>query len=413
MDEPPLATDVRARRAVALMGIAGLVLVVVAAAYLGVGARPRPPRPAGPPPELASLDWLPDGAGWVVLRDRASGRSVLFHTLDGGRHWERQFATVTAFVTVRFVDSRLGILTEQDTGNSNATVLRTVDGGDHWSPIPEPTETDRQPTLADFVDPDHGWLLVSADREPIARDVDILRTEDGGLDWSRVVRVDADHPAAGGLDEAPRKTALWFQTDRDGWLGAVALDGSVVLYVTHDAGVTWRRSNLPAPPGGWNAGDALLLSRPRVSPDGRGAFVVTDLNRLDAILRHQLPVAAVPPPVLVYVSGDGGDTWAAPQPAPTGVDPRMAGSGFVDGESGWLGGGSALWLTTDSGRTWTRQPSLPGGHSLAYLAPVDGSVAAAQVVTGSSTVSGDLPWRLVLTEDSGRTWRPVAAPALA
>ncbi|HKF76895.1 MAG TPA: hypothetical protein VKF59_12185 [Candidatus Dormibacteraeota bacterium] len=413
MDEPPLASRGRARRAVALMGIAALALAVAAAAYLGVGARPRPARPPGPPPELASLDWLPDGGGWVVLRDRASGRSVLFHTADAGRHWERQFATVTALVTVRFIDSQRGILTERDTGNSNATVLRTDDGGDHWAPIPLPMETDRQPTLADFVDPDHGWLLVSADREPIARDVDILQTEDGGLDWSRLVRVDRDHPAGGGLDEAPTKTSLWFQTDRDGWLGAVAPDGSVVLYVTHDGGVAWRRSILPAPPGGWNAGDALLLSRPRISPDGRGAFVVTDLNRLDATLGRPPPAVPIPPPVLVYVSGDGGDTWADPRPAPAGVDPRTAGSGFVNGETGWLGAGSTLWLTTDSGRTWSRQPDLPGGHPMAYLAPADGSVAAVQVVTGTSTVFGDFPWRLMLTEDGGRTWRPVAAPALS
>ena len=109
----------------------------------------------------------------------------------------------------------------------------------------------------------------------------------------------------------------------------------------------------------------------------------------------------------------GVQTCALPISAPAGADPRLGGFPFVDGSTGWLGGGGAVWLTADSGRTWSRQGSLRPGWTFAAIVPIDGSTAVAQAATGAPSVLGTFPWRLLLTEDAGRSWREITAPTLS
>src|SRR5690349_12869484 len=88
MDEAGLSG--RAPRALALMAVAVVALVAAAGIYLHSTAR----APAAPPATtVSSLYWLSARVGWVVVVD-GQQRSVLYHTVDGGRHWTRQFATV-------------------------------------------------------------------------------------------------------------------------------------------------------------------------------------------------------------------------------------------------------------------------------------------------------------------------------
>src|SRR5215472_16327102 len=101
MDEPRVALDGRAHRALALMGLALVALAAAAGFYLHATIRSRPPAPQ---PAMTAMNWLSSDVGWVVLTD-AQTQSVLFHTVDGGRHWERQFATVDSAISVRFLDA--------------------------------------------------------------------------------------------------------------------------------------------------------------------------------------------------------------------------------------------------------------------------------------------------------------------
>jgi photosystem II stability/assembly factor-like uncharacterized protein len=394
----------RAHRALALMGAAAVVLAAVAGFYLHATA----PRP-GPPPVLTvtSLSWLSPSVGWVVLTD-GQARSVLFHTDDGGDHWERQFATVGSAITVRFLDTRHGLMTEPTPfPGSNPSLLRTDDGGDHWGPIELPFGLGSQPILSYFADLDHGWLMVRTGRSDTVEDAQIYRTENGGLDWTVVASVDPISWINRGLREEGLKRWIWFRNAQDGWIGSLEADGSASVYVTHDGGAHWRWERLPEPPGGWTPGDTLVLGTPRISDGGAGELMLVDTTRLVPPPSNRLPEPRIMAPVVVYRTTDGGDTWADPVAAPAGVDPRRSDPAFVDGTRGWLTAGGAVFGTSDSGRTWERRGRLEPGRTFATLTPVDGTVAIGQ----SATAPGS-PWTLVVTEDAGRTWRELTAPKL-
>ena len=396
----------RAHRALALMGLALVAMAAAAGFYLhATGPRPAPP----PVPSLTSLDWLSPTVGWVVLTDRQS-RSVLFHTEDGGRHWGRQFATVGSGMSVRFLDARRGLMVEPTPfPASNPTVLRSDDGGDHWAPITLPFGIGPRPTLPFFLDLDHGWLMVRTGRSDTAEDVDIYRTENGGLDWTVVATVDPISWVSHGLREEGLKRWIWFRTPLDGWVGSLEQDGSASVYVTHDGGEQWRWAPLPEPPGGWSAGDTLTLEPPRISGSGDGALMLVDTTRLVPPPSDRLPEPRAQAPVVVYRTLDGGETWRDPVAAPAGADPRRTDPAFVDGASGWLTTGGAVWVTANSGRTWDRRDRLSSGRSFAELAPVDDQVAVGQAAAGTAPGSA---WSLVVTMDAGRTWREVSAPTL-
>jgi photosystem II stability/assembly factor-like uncharacterized protein len=396
----------RAHRALALMGIAAVALAMAAGLYLHATGLKPPPQP---PPALSSLDWLSPTTGWVVLTDRQS-RSVLFRTEDGGRHWDRQFATVATGISVRFLDTRHGLLIEPPAfPGASQSLLRSDDGGDHWSPIELPFAVGTRSVTAFFLDLDHGWVVAGAGRSDSVEDAEIYRTDDGGLDWTSVASVDPISWVSHGLREQGLKQWLWFRTPRDGWLGSLEADGSASVYVTHDGGAQWRWSPLPEPPGGWSAGHALLLEPPRVATTGDGAMMLADTTQPAPPPGDQPARPRAAAAMVVYRTLDGGETWRDPVAGPAGADPRVTDPLFVDGADGWLAAGGEVWRTSDAGRTWDRRGRLPPGRLFGDLAPVDGRVALAQSSAGPASGAD---WSLVVTEDAGRTWRSLSRPQM-
>jgi hypothetical protein len=180
----------------------------------------------------------------------------LFHTTDGGRHWQRQLEGVGAQSwTVSFLDARRGVVSGTD-DHGEPALWKTADGGQHWTRGTMPCALYG---LVFFLDPDRGWCLTLNDRSagtllspvPDRQDVVLYRTVDGGGHWARLLATDAAHPVSGGLGDDGQKAWIWFRDAGSGWVGQRSPGGHAVVYATTHGGDDWTRQELPPPTDGW------------------------------------------------------------------------------------------------------------------------------------------------------------------
>ncbi len=153
--------EARARRALAAVGLAAVLVVVVGATYLkpwrALTLAPAPAAtvraaPLRPAVSVQQVHFLSATVGWVVTG--SASFSTLFRTLDGGRHWQRQQAGVASQGwTLWFFDARRGVVYAAD--RQGPVLWRTADGGQHWTGVRVPVPT--APGLVSFADPSHGW----------------------------------------------------------------------------------------------------------------------------------------------------------------------------------------------------------------------------------------------------------------
>jgi photosystem II stability/assembly factor-like uncharacterized protein len=395
----PAGGRARARRSLALIALAGLVLIGAAVLYLrpSLVKSSAPPRRAGPAtaarPFLASMTWQSAKLGWITTADSVgTGHSWLFRTADGGQHW-RQLRTETGgIMQVRFFNAQegqLSIFAEGDGLQLQPHVLLTADGGSSWRPVSLPAAVSSNQLPMEFLDPKHGWFVIGHSPGSIA--AQLYLTQDGGRHWE-------------GPREIPGDGAVWFADPQHGWLGGHNLGASAVLFTTRDAGQHWTQLSLPAPPGGWPPDAFNYVASPTVLPTGLGTLLV-----------YEEPAQAMPPPgrrKWVYLTRDGGDTWSGPISKPGG--PSMLSFGpYLRDEAGWLTSGPSAWFSSDLGGPWTAAGSLPPDWQFGIIAPVAQGTAWAQGVQGSTPdVNGTLTpsWGLFRTTDRGRHWSRVQVP---
>ncbi len=244
---------------------------------------------------LFSSCFISDQEGWV-----AADLGRTFHTIDGGKSWERQdpgnkraavsiacpdrdhlwsagqvgqiwqsanggktwqaqsSGTKRQLVDIAFANTQRG-LAVGDFG----TLLRTDDGGKTWAKIPLPQNIKLPPDVAEVVDPGDVVLSAIAFADPdhvwIAGEFGvILASSDGGLTWQS--------------QDSPVQTTLFgifFADPQHGW--AVGLENTLLR--TADGGTTWQKQEFEAPWGftltlydiavrgtyGWAVGNSGLL----------------------------------------------------------------------------------------------------------------------------------------------------------
>lgn len=251
-------------------------------------------------------------------------------------------------------------------------VLLSDDQGATWRQAPTPVQVSL--TAVQFVNERSGWAVGHLGV--------VLHSADGGKSWSKQLdgiqaaelavqaattpqeRRAADHLRADGPDKP--FLDLYFQDERSGYiLGAYNL-----LYRTNDGGKSWQpwQARLPNPKslhlyGMRAAGDALYVAGEQGSlfrsRDGGASFEALaspykgSYFGLVAARGGELVVFGLRG--TAYWSGDRGDSW---QPIDTGTQQTLsAGVALADGRLALLSQGGDVLLSSDAGRTFTRQPN--------------------------------------------------------
>jgi photosystem II stability/assembly factor-like uncharacterized protein len=353
----------------------GLAVVLLTAAAWAQTGRPallpvQSGRPAVDPMRsdemrsdaaLRDVCFVDPQRGWAV-----GDRGVIWHTEDGGQHWELQRTDLTCSLeSVWFIDPKRGWAaggySHPYTHTSSGVLLMTEDGGRTWHAGPRNV----LPAVKRirFFDARHGWAVGNASG---LFPSGIFTTDSGGRTWSPVPGAKtAGWTAADFLD--PLNGAL---AGRSGALGVVRR-GGIGAAQTPPFGLRGlARIELVPPVHGWLVGEGGLLMRTDdlgttwQSPPGRlpdGVERQFDLTAL--AVRGPRVWAAGTPGTRVLFTADAGQTWTA---FATGQQVPIYGMSFADDARGWaVGALGTILATEDGGRSWRRQRC--GGTRAALL----------------------------------------------
>lgn len=290
-----------------------------------------------------------DGAEHIVFTGVDTGwlwGPALYFTRDGGRTWTAQHVAspgsptdIVSFAAVGRGAWAIRGPTGSDVEDCPCSLEHTVDNGTDWTPITQPalrSASVAQVVATSFSD---AWVAVSipTDAQPPASTtkLEILVTHDGGAHWSETGAPPADPIPWGQLVVSIPDTLWWVQ-----WGEPATNMSSKWIYRSDDGGAHWQLvADVVLPTGG------KLQNLPGVGDNPQLTVVTQSLLFLS--MDRQTP----------YVSRDGGETWA---PAISFETSQAGAMGFVgptvfgDATHGVVADfGLGLFVTADSGRTWT------------------------------------------------------------
>ena len=274
-----------------------------------------------------------DRHGWLV-----NAPGDILHTADGGRTWELQATKMGRLRSVDFLDAKRGFA-----GTIDGVLHRTDDGGKTWTNI---SSTLPQPPRG-FCGMTHVGDQIHFVGRYYGPVTDYYFSPDGGRTWRHT---DLGQLAQGLVD-------IVFLNAKVGFIGGMAPTNPAPTPTAPAAPPGAPPALVPNPMG---TGPAMILKttdggqtwRQVFRHDGgRGfawkVFPITDkliysaLQSQDGIYR-------------IAKSLDGGETWqvlTAAEGRPQG--PGVQGIGFLDANTGWIGGFfPGMWTTTDGGKTW-------------------------------------------------------------
>ena len=409
--------------------------------------------PADTPTYIAGFDftgfdtwltesWFTTGHSHTGLFRSRDGAETWSQVLgwDGWPRWQRYFSASSAIVVAEFEEAGYRL---------HARLLSTADAGQHWLARDLPASDDSAIRSIYFVNVSDGWLMLSPGSTgsircgQVKESVALLRTQDGGATWSEIVRVDAQHPNAGGISIDGVKDGLSFASPTTGFMTTSWLGQGNVAYATRDGGDSWTRLILPfdqspglayTPAPSWLSASAGLISvklgpqplmgcqiqrspvasPPLVSP---GPWSVEAPSNL---------VAPYPGSLLLHTV-DAGATWSTVAESSRWGDITSIASAD---ESHWtVASGGELWSTADAGSTWRTDANvLDPRCSFALVRFMDQATGLASafckavvgVIEGCEHTNAyksdwDCPPvgnSMFVSHDEGRTWSSVEKPLL-
>lgn len=345
------------------VGMLGLALLTLAS---GCGAPAQPPVPGN-----RTTTTAPVSAGYlqdldVVGPDSAWALTVgnqIIRTTDGGATWVLLTppGPPRGMVSLASMDpSHAWVAIGSRLTHHDGSVYGTVDGGLSWHRTAVGSGLPQIGFLSDAT----GFLLLHQGLSTYEA-VRLLGTTDGGRSWRLVA-------ASGPRPNTPlyygQKSGFTFRDPVDGWITGTFGGKSVVMYVTHDGGATWRTETLPAPPGVAHVKGSVGTLPPRFFGSGGVLPVIYTEGALFyrtgdggrtwipgapiGAMRYSVPDANhifATNGLSVYWSADAGAHWTVMQPTrPLFVDTFV----FWNRSDGWASGGGELLRSTDGGSTW-------------------------------------------------------------
>jgi len=346
-------------RGIRLAVIVCSALAALACAGLGAcgGGSAASQSPTEPAPSPGS-----DRYAWAV-----GTYGTIVATTDGGTHWTRQRSgTNHGLAAVSFADASRGWAVggyPVTGGRRESLILATTDGGSRW--VPQLRIRGLPVTAVAASDATHVWAGGGASA-PMIR-----ASSDGGATWTTQYR----GTVKGAVDD------MAFADNAHGW--AVAVLGSwtdanvgVEVLATSDSGVHWTvQKTMRGDPYSWSVAFADPTHGWIVGTKGGGTQA------------------------RVWMTTDGGGTWALTPTQPKGMIASMDALACADTVHVWTGGTSPtpFFRSTNGGQTWvatTKTLSPAGVRAMAFS---DSSRGWVVTLDGATT-------RIMATSNGGATW---------
>jgi photosystem II stability/assembly factor-like uncharacterized protein len=280
--------------------------------------------------------------------------------------------------------------------SQHVALHRTWDGGATWTQLPDPGVAVNG---VFFVDALHGWIDSGSPATGLSSDV-LYATADGGRIWKLIGPL--PHSAPMGWVYGVGNYHVTFSSNSDGSFRGWYL-GNASLFTSTDGGHSWQPLAVAPSPSGWTAfpSQPVFTGRNGVLP-----VAYRDPKGPDNATANQL---------YFFITHDGGVTWSAGRPAPTGFAPvgDIVSIVALDGQYIWLtsqsltGGdnvqvGPAVARSTDGGLIWTVTPHTPRILQMTFD---DATRGFALDVSGDQNVNG-----ILSTSDGGASWQRVNVP---
>ncbi len=311
---------------------------------------------------LRSLSFFNPYVGWVVGREElpAGGSAgVLLFTDDGGLKWQRVLLnTLPGLNVVRFVNDKVGFLAGDGSEQHPSGAYFTEDSGQSWKPIPGPRCS--------------SWLAAGITEQCNA----VLAGA-----WNRLATARADRVTALDVDILGGRSlrGMHFLGRR----GVAVGQGGLLLISNNPAGSSWR------------------FPEPNVPVDYQANW---DFHAVHGTGSHFWVVGR--PGSVVLHSKDSGLHWEV---LPTQQSLPLNGVFFIDEQTGWaVGELGTILVTADGGKSW-RVQKRGGERAAALLLHARPGSVPLETIAHLGAKEGYLTAAVRLTAPDGTTASPARA----
>lgn len=334
-------------------------------------------------------------SGWAIGR-LPDGDDLILWSEDGGATWRDLSppgpAAAGRIPYAVFLDQKHAWVTYYPAEGAlpePSVVWRTSDGGQSWRDARPPAGQDdfagvSGPVQFQFIDPQHGWLMLFLGAGMSHSYVALYQTGDGGENWQLLA--EPQDLESGNLHTCCQ-TGMEFADPRTGLVTfSPGPNERVLVSWTQNSGDSWQALQLPAPAPSTEEVEFNGLLCASHSP-----ALFSELNGLLGVACGLESGTGGQSESFLYSTEDGGSSWD-PHPYPGGQ------LFFLDENLGWALGRD-IYETRDGGLTWEALAS-PGWEG-------QYNIVTEQLWWFVST-SEELPslWR---SHDGGRTWERVHA----